>query len=297
MIDKKTVVQKLLSLYRLHKKLELSLSDIEDYTEVLKSDIDEKSLKSLYKLVSSDLDTLSSFSIPQGPLNVIASVLENPENPILANCEDHQVDVVAQILVNAADEIKEYLKIAEANSDNNQDQETVLTPESLDDIAAMAASFDASDDDFLKKQASVLDEILLTFAAPKDYVQNFKKLQDSKVEDLKKRYKEPKEKIDEYNKASEAKKALEESAYYKQYRPLESALSGRNCVDHPGAMLARVGEHTWQCSLDKKIYNYESGFTTMKGNKVPGGSVEFQTPDQRENAHVIFDTRDGRLGS
>ncbi len=59
--------------------------------------------------------------------------------------------------------------------------------------------------------------------------------------------------------------------------------------------MARVGEHQFQCSLDKKVYNYEAGYTTEKGEKVPGGSVAFQTDQMMAEPHNMFDTRETRL--
>jgi len=48
--------------------------------------------------------------------------------------------------------------------------------------------------------------------------------------------------------------------------------------------------------LDKKVYNFDAGFKTMQGNNVPGGGVEHQIPDHAEEGHMLFDTRDSRLG-
>ena len=57
-----------------------------------------------------------------------------------------------------------------------------------------------------------------------------------------------------------------------------------------------MGEHVWQCDLDKKIYNYETGFELNNGSKVPGGDVSEQTQGLNIPFHSIFDTREGRLG-
>ena len=73
-----------------------------------------------------------------------------------------------------------------------------------------------------------------------------------------------------------------------------TALSTRYCPEHVGAMLARVGESTYQCSLDGQIYNWEAGWTDYDGNEHPGGSVAAQTPDSSGYAvpHRIFDSRE-----
>jgi len=77
---------------------------------------------------------------------------------------------------------------------------------------------------------------------------------------------------------------------------LEAPLSTRYCPDHPGVQIARVGEHLWQCELDKKSYNFETGFELNNGSKVPGGDVAQQTQGLNLPYHAIFDTREGRLG-
>jgi hypothetical protein len=72
-----------------------------------------------------------------------------------------------------------------------------------------------------------------------------------------------------------------------------TALSTRYCPEHVGVSLARVGEATYQCGLDGKVYNWEAGWTDYQGNKHPGGSVAGQTPDSAgyAPAHRMFDTR------
>ena len=96
-------------------------------------------------------------------------------------------------------------------------------------------------------------------------------------------------------KVADSIKAIDNSI--KEYRPLEAPLSTRTCPDHPGAQIARVGEDTYQCSLDKKVYNYKGGFTTMKGNVIPGGDVSAQTQALGDRAieHMSFDTRESKL--
>lgn len=174
-----------------------------------------------------------------------------------------------------------------------------ITPEIIDDLAALAELLDKTGDEFLVKQASVLDELLMTLASPKNAIAAAKKLEDDRLEQLKAKYKTPKEKLDEYNKVADVEKAIEKSPYSEQYRPLNGAagmLSQRSCVEHPGAQLSRVGEHTWQCCLDKKIYNYETGFTLMDGSVVPGGDVSLQTKIDQNSQHQIFDSRSSKLG-
>jgi len=134
----------------------------------------------------------------------------------------------------------------------------------------------------------------MTIGAPKNAKFYAKLAEDDKIDQLKKKYKEPKEQMDEVNKIADSLKAIEKSPAYTQHRSLEMPLSTRSCPDHPGAQVARVGDDSWQCSLDNKIYNYEVGFVDMKGNKVPGGSVSEQTPTTHEVPHTVFDSRESR---
>jgi hypothetical protein len=81
----------------------------------------------------------------------------------------------------------------------------------------------------------------------------------------------------------------------KQYTIMEAPLSTRYCPDHPGVPLMRVGDHQAQCELDKKIYNYETGYTLNNGSKVPGGDVSQQTAVLDIPYYSIFTTREDRL--
>lgn len=222
----------------------------------------------------------------------VASWLEDSENDLIINAEIDEtcLAAVATALVKAASALKE------AASTVKQVEPNIFTAERLNEMAALAAEFDASGDALLMKQASVLDEILLTIAAPRGSNIQFRETQDDRIEQLKKKYNGPKTELDEINKVSDSIKAIEKSPYYKTYRPLEAPLSTRYCPDHAGGLVVRVGEHTWQCVLDKKIYNYDSGFKTLEGNTVPGGGVDQQIPNHPQEGHAIFDTRESRLG-
>jgi hypothetical protein len=230
-------------------------------------------------------------------LTAVANWLESPENEavLLAEYHDDSLEVVASALIEAAHALRKGASAVEAVEPK---VESVITSESLEEMAAVAAAFDASGDELLMKQASVLDEILLTIAAPKNAVLQARLAQDKKIEDLKKvreEYTEPKKVLDE--KLADQKKTIEDSDAMKTYRPLEAPLQTRYCPDHPGAQMARVAESTFQCDMDKKVYNFEAGFETLKGNKVPGTSVENQTPSTTELSNTMFDTREGRLNA
>jgi hypothetical protein len=225
----------------------------------------------------------------------IASWLESPNNEalMLAEADAKCMKVVANSCVLAAALLK---NAAEEVDHIEPPEESKITPEAVEKLANLAAVFDASGDLELKKQASVLDELLLSIAAPPGAIAAKKASEDARMDALRKKYIDPRQDLVETNMLADAQKAVEDSGMTKDYRILQAPLSTRTCPDHPGAQIARVGEHTWQCDLDKKIYNYDTGFTLSNGGKVPGGSVSQQTQHLSEPAHAIFDTREGRLG-
>lgn len=228
-------------------------------------------------------------------LNAIASWLESPNNEalLLAETDDKCMKIVSESCVLAA----ALLKNAASEVDMVEPpEESNITPQSVEQIASLAAAFDASGDSELKKQASVLDELLLSIAAPPNATAAKKAIEESRMETLRQKYKQPNQDLAKTNMLSDAAKVIKDSGMIKEYRILEAPLSTRTCPEHPGAQISRVGEHTWQCDLDKKIYNYDNGFTLANGAKVPGGSVSEQTQHLSEPTHAIFDSREGRLG-
>lgn len=181
--------------------------------------------------------------------------------------------------------------------------DSLVTPESLQEMAAIASEFDKTGHPMLMKQAAVLDEILLTIGAQKTAIVAAKAAQDKEVSRLKTLIAE-KEMKDPYTvakdvhyKSNHVAEAQKEIDKIKEYRPMEAPLNTRTCPDHPGAQMSRIAEHTYQCSLDKGIYNYESGYTTMKGNKIPGGDISNQTQvlHDRPNEFTSFETRESKL--
>ena len=75
-------------------------------------------------------------------------------------------------------------------------------------------------------------------------------------------------------------------------RPIEKSLSTRYCPDHCGITTSRVGEGSYQCPLDGKVYNYQTGYVNYKGQQVPGGSVSEQTSSTSDCGGIpmrIFD--------
>lgn len=227
-------------------------------------------------------------------LTSIASWLENPNNEavLLAEYNEECLKTVSESLVEAA----AILKTAAEKTDLLEPQEeSKLTLESLDEIATLASEFDKSGDEFLMKQASVLDEILLTIGAPNGVVAAFKAAEDKKIDVIKNNYKKPKEEIDKANKVAEVEKAIKDSGMTKHYKILEHELNSRYCPDHSGTMLGRVEENVYQCPLDGKTFNFAQGYTLENGDKVPGGSVTEQTPMSHPDMHQAFDDRPSRL--
>jgi hypothetical protein len=233
-------------------------------------------------------------------LQLVADWLVSEENDLLVNAETNEdsLFVIADALVKAAQPLLEAAKMLENKS---AVEEPYLTTEQLTEIAEVAEAFDESEDEFLKKKASVLDEILLTFAAPKNTMYDLQRREDSRIDELKKRYKQTKEDQDKSNKVADSVKEIEKSQVYKQFKPQMHELSTRYCPEpgHAGVLAVRVGESVVQCVLDKKIYDYASGFILADGTKVPGAGVENQTAltdDPNHSAHTIFDSRSQRLG-
>lgn len=229
-------------------------------------------------------------------LTAIASWLESPDNEaiLLAEYDDDCLQIVANSCVQAA----ALLKItAEAVEDIEPQEESKITPEAIEELANLATAFDESGDPALKKQASVIDELLLTIASPPDATVQRKDLVDRRLDELKKKYEQTGKDLADTNKIADSVKAIEKSNMAKHMDILEAPLSCRTCPDHPGAQIGRVGEHMWQCELDKKIYDFENGFTLNNGTKVPGGDVANQTQVINIPCESIFDTRESRAGN
>lgn len=151
-----------------------------------------------------------------------------------------------------------------------------MTPKDLEAVAALAEEFSKSGDALLRRQASVLDQVLLTFANS-DTREAEKQALQNKISEIKKNLgkSSQEENVKLSFKADEVAKVVDKNI--KEYKPLEAPLKTRSCIDHPGHQLIRVSDDVYQCSLDKKTYDYKNGFTTLKGNKVPGGDVALQS--------------------
>ena len=228
-------------------------------------------------------------------LITIANWLESPNNEaiLLSEQDDDCLNIVANSCVEAATALRkaaEQVEIIEPTEESN------ITPESLDGLAEIATAFDQSNDPMLKKQASLIDELLLTIAASPKILSDKKAAEDQRILDLRNKYQQSKEWQDKDNKVSEAVNAIEKSPMMKEYRPMEAPLSTRYCPDHHGTPIMRVSDHVWKCELDKKEYDFNTGFTKLNGEKVPGSNVENQTKVYQGEAISVFDNRESRLG-
>lgn len=228
-------------------------------------------------------------------LNAMAAWLESPNNEalLLAEEDENCLKVVADSCVMAA----ALLKQAADEVDQLEPAElSKITPESVEELGALANAFECSDDPQLKKMASVLDELLLTIAAPPGAVKEAAEREELRIQELRKKYEQPRQELHALDKTSDSLRAIDKSNMTKSYRIMEHPLNTRYCPDHPGTQISRVGEHVWQCELDKRTYNFESGYELQNGDKVPGGDVSQQTQSVSTPFHAIFDTREGRLG-
>jgi hypothetical protein len=229
-------------------------------------------------------------------LTAIANWLESSNNEamLLAEGDDDCLHVVAESCVLAA----ALLKSAAEEVDMMEPTESVITPESIEETAALATALDSSSDPQLKKMASVLDELLMTVAAPPNVAADKKIANNNRIEELRKKYQGIRETWRAEHKIADVEKAIDKSGLTKSdetIRPLEEPLNTRYCPDHPGAQIARVGENLYQCELDHKTYDYQTGYTLNNGKKVPGGDVSQQTQGVTVPFQAVFDDRNGRL--
>lgn len=210
--------------------------------------------------------------------------------------DDNNLANFSESLMIAGDELNHALQSFVQNSEMVNEQD-------IDELGALAQALDETGDPVLMKQASVLDEILITIGADPKAQSAFKKAQDDEIERLRAKYQDTNR--DQYTKATEEHKkeinvneAIKEiDRKVKKYRPLEAALSTRYSPDMPGVSLVRVGDGVWQCPITKKIYDFRSGYTTAKGNVVPGSDVSNQTQHlgYRAQEHMNFSTREELL--
>lgn len=217
-------------------------------------------------------------------LNAIAAYLESPNNEaiLLAEGDAETLKMVAESCVEAAAILR---KTAEQVDVLEPVEPSAITPETVEGLAMLAGALDASGDVELRKQASVIDELLLTIAAKDAYAMR-KDLLDNRLVDLKKRYEGNAAMLKEIGRVDSIEKAIKESKMTEEVKINEVGLSTRTCKKHPGSQMARIGQDLWQCDLDKEVVDYSKD-----------GSVANQTQNSLNfSTHTIFDSREGRLG-
>lgn len=203
--------------------------------------------------------------------------------------------ITAETVINKAANDLEMLAVKSASD---------VSEEDIESIAAIANAYENSDDEDLKKQAAVLDQLLINFGQ-QDELRRAKKANEEEINRLREKYKNianerSYKKVSEEQfkerKAEEATKAIQDQV--KQRRPLEAPLKTRYSPDYPGVPMARIGDGIFQCAMTKKIYNFNEGYTTFSGEKVPGGTVANQTDmlGDRRLEQTNFSTREGVLG-
>lgn len=228
-------------------------------------------------------------------LHSIASWLSSPDNEaiLLAEYDEECLKKTAEGCLIAANVLKKTAE--EVDKIEPEQEETAMTPENIEGLADIATAFDESGDEYLQKQASLIDELLISIAAPKYAAKKMKDKNESKIDELKQKYQDIKKSLIDKNMIQEATTSITKSNIYnKQKRPLEAALSTRYCPDHAGSPLKRISSEESQCSLDNKIYNFKEGYRMLDKTEVPGGSVELQNEGLEENTESAFDTREDR---
>lgn len=236
-------------------------------------------------------------------LRVLARKLEKSSDELLANAAAKGPEVLEKVstAIVAASTLLEQVA-----DDMDENASFSITPDQLNEIAALASAFDESKDPLLKKQASVLDELLLSIASPKNALAMSRKATEDEINRLREErrkarreeaYEAPRKTHAEMNNAKEIAKAVEQQV--KRYVPLEAPLQTRYPPDRPGGQMTRITDHVYQDIDTGIIYDYKAGYTTQKGNKVPGGSVENQTRqlgDYRNQGSSLFETRESLMG-
>ncbi len=236
-------------------------------------------------------------------LKKLARVIQDNADTVLCSAENSEAyPLVVDSIASAIDTLE-----STASTMEELGLDTEITEHDLEAMAAIAEEFDKSKDPLLKKQASVLDEILRTFGAPKGEVARIKAAAEDEINKLREKYRS--QKIDElYGQKNNVREALNKQnnvskvqaavgSQIKQYRPLEASLSTRYPPDAPGGHLVRIADGIYQDLLTGKMYDYKNGYTTAKGNKVPGTAVEYQIPDVGSLAigDAVFETRQSQM--
>ncbi len=167
--------------------------------------------------------------------------------------------------------------------------------ENLEDIASIAEAFDESGDAILQKKAAAIDEILVAFANRPELITFAKSTSEDEINRLREKMRGPKTSKNPEDKKLAAMRAAVDKKI-RRYRPMEAPLSTRYSPDMPGNMLTRIADGVYQDPMTGQIYNHSTGYTTNKGNEIPGYGVEHQLPSSEQNYfEAPFTTREDRL--
>ena len=235
-------------------------------------------------------------------LRVLAKKIENSSDALLADASSKGPEIFEKVAMAIAAASTLLDGVAD---DLDSKASFDITPQQLDEIAAVAESFDKSKNPLLQRQASVLDELLLSIAAPKNAVAQAKRATEDEITKLREEksrarreeaYDEPKKIHSDMSNAKQQAKAVEQQV--KRYAPLEAPLQTRYPPDRPGGQMTRISDGVYQDIMTGIVYDFKNGYTTQKGNQVPGGCVENQTRqlgDLQNRNTSLFETRDSIL--
>lgn len=236
-------------------------------------------------------------------LRELAIKLEKSSDDLLVNASLKSPEVfekVATAVAAASTLLEDVADDMDANSDYR------MTEKQWDETVATIKAFRETGDEFLKKHASAMEEILLSIGAQKNAASQARKVTEDEINRLRaerrrsrmeEAYVKPGEAHhDMWNSVAQAK-AVEQQV--KRYVPMEAPLQTRYPPDRPGGHMTRITDHVYQDITTGIIYDYKAGYTTQKGNKIPGGSVEDQTRqlgDYRNQGSSLFETRESLMG-
>ena len=206
-------------------------------------------------------------------LKSTASWLDNPDNEVYALLEfdEDSLNITAKACTLASAILQKAaldLQVVSGIEDTNKYSFDMA--DALDGLNSLASEFEISNNPDLVKKASLLEDILLTISSSVEEQSKFKQAIQKKIEDIKKKSKQANSVI---KVESAESKSSTDNEKGKELRPLQSTLSTRSCPDHPGVMLVRISDGLCYCPLNGKQYDFAAGYTTEKGNKVPGTSV------------------------
>lgn len=203
-------------------------------------------------------------------------------------------DIVADALVQIEDVINSTIDDLNTIADCIKEDE----PMELEALAMLADNMDM--DENLRKYAKVIDQLILNLSSRAQHNVDDSIMQATykqRAKELEEKYGGAKRQYDEENGAKQAKEDIRKDIKSREHRVLQDSLSTRYCPDHPGEMLIRIGEDVYQCSLDRKEYDFVNGYTRMDGVKVPGSSAQNQTSAENVVGDTSFSTREQKLGS